>query len=93
MRIFALSDIHIDYPTNLQWLQNLSGQDYVEDILILAGDVTDDLDLLASALELLVKKFRKVCFVPGNSFKLMCAFWADPPHGVFMPVLRVDDFW
>ena len=43
MRVFALSDIHIDYHENEQWLSRLSSMDYQEDILILAGDVTDNL--------------------------------------------------
>ncbi|MBT8146670.1 MAG: metallophosphoesterase, partial [Gammaproteobacteria bacterium] len=66
MRVHALSDIHVDYPDNLGWLRSLSNADYQEDILILAGDVSDDMDLLAESLESLLGKFRKLCFIPGN---------------------------
>lgn len=66
MRIFALSDIHVDYPENLAWLYTLSDSDYQDDILILAGDVSDSLTLLREALQILLGKFHRLCFVPGN---------------------------
>ncbi len=66
MRVFATSDIHVDYAANFDWLRSLSVYDFTEDILILAGDVSDNLALIAESLELLLGKFRKVCFVPGN---------------------------
>jgi len=66
MRVYAISDIHVDYSANLAWLRSLSDDDFTEDILILAGDVTDDIGLLTESLELVISKFRKVCFVPGN---------------------------
>jgi predicted phosphodiesterase len=66
MRIFALSDIHVDYEVNATWIANLSAVDYRDDILILAGDVTDSLRLLEWCLTTLTARFRKVLFVPGN---------------------------
>ncbi len=66
MRVFALSDIHIDYDVNAKWIANLSIAEYQEDVLILAGDVTDTLRLLEWCLSTLVKRFNKVLFVPGN---------------------------
>lgn len=66
MRVHAISDIHVDYDDNLQWLHSLSNEDFTEDILILAGDVSDDMDLLGEALATLQSKFRLVCFIPGN---------------------------
>ena len=66
MRIHAISDIHVDYPDNLVWLRNLSNSEYRDDILILAGDVSDDMGLLAEVFQLLQDKFHRVCFVPGN---------------------------
>jgi predicted phosphodiesterase len=66
MRIFALSDIHIDYDKNARWVADLSIADYQDDVLILAGDVTDTLRLLDWCLGTLVKRFKKVLFVPGN---------------------------
>ncbi len=66
MRVFVISDIHIDYQENRQWLSKLSSVDYVEDILILAGDVTDERKLLEECFYELSTKFLKVLFVPGN---------------------------
>jgi predicted phosphodiesterase len=66
MRVFALSDIHVDYNVNAQWVAGLSATDYRNDVLILAGDVTDSRKLLEWCLTALANKFAKVLFVPGN---------------------------
>jgi predicted phosphodiesterase len=66
MRVFALSDIHVDHDANAQWISGLSSADYVSDVLILAGDVSDSLESLATTLGVLAKKFRQVLYVPGN---------------------------
>lgn len=66
MRIFAVSDIHIDYQENLHWLLQLSKYDYRDDCLILAGDVSDKFDKLEQAFEHLSKIFAEVFYVPGN---------------------------
>ncbi len=66
MRIYAISDLHIDYEENKKWLFNLSQSDYKNDMLILAGDITDITVMLTSAFEVLKKKFSEVFYVPGN---------------------------
>ena len=66
MRIFALSDIHADFEENLRWLQNLSRVDYTDDLLILAGDVTDSLVLFEKTIRDLRDRFREVLYTPGN---------------------------
>lgn len=66
MKVFAISDIHVDYQASRQWLLGLSSLDYRKDTLILAGDLTDDLLLLEQCLRSLSTKFNKVLFVPGN---------------------------
>ena len=66
MRIYALSDIHVDYDANQRWVADLSNEDFRNDLLILAGDVSDTLSLLQWCLGALAAKFRKVLFVPGN---------------------------
>ena len=66
MRVFALSDIHVDYPENMAWIKALSNSDYLKDALLLAGDVTHDPDRLETALRLLRAKFAHLFFVPGN---------------------------
>ena len=66
MRIFAISDVHADYPENMALIQALSGQSHARDTLLLAGDVTDDLAKLARVLGEVREKFAHVFFVPGN---------------------------
>lgn len=66
MRVFAVSDIHVDFEENLRWLQNLSRADYTEDLLILAGDVTDSPVLFEKAMQDLRERFQEVLFTPGN---------------------------
>jgi predicted phosphodiesterase len=65
-RVFAVSDIHVDYEANARWVRQLSFSDYRNDLLILAGDVTHKLLELASCLGALASRFAKVLFVPGN---------------------------
>ncbi|HET8887718.1 MAG TPA: metallophosphoesterase [Candidatus Angelobacter sp.] len=66
MRILALSDIHIDYDENARWVANLSIAEYQDDVLILAGDVTDTPRLFEWCFKILARRFHKVLFVPGN---------------------------
>jgi predicted phosphodiesterase len=66
MRVFAISDLHLDYAANREWLQQLSMHEYSDDILLLAGDVSDRFTLLEGAFSALTKRFSAVLFVPGN---------------------------
>jgi len=66
MRVFAVSDVHVDYSPNLQWVEQLSTSDYQHDVLILAGDVSDSLPLLIRCFQALTRRFKKVLFTPGN---------------------------
>lgn len=66
MRIFAISDLHVDYDENKKWLENISLNDYKRDILILAGDITDIITDLVKTFDRLKKSFSEVIFVPGN---------------------------
>ncbi len=65
-RIFALSDVHVDFEVNARWVSDLSRADYRNDLLILAGDITHKLPELARCLSAFVDRFAKVLFVPGN---------------------------
>ena len=65
-RVLTISDLHIDVPENKQWVDNLSKEEYQDDVLIVAGDVTDHLDRLSWCFESLTSKFNAVFFVPGN---------------------------
>ncbi len=66
MRIWIISDIHVDFTENLQWVKALSSEEYTQDVLILAGDVTHRFDLFRNVLEELRSKFKMLFFVPGN---------------------------
>jgi hypothetical protein len=66
LRVFAISDIHIDYNENKKWLYDLSRSDYIEDILILAGDITSKMSSIIKAFVALKKRFKEVLFIPGN---------------------------
>lgn len=66
MRIFAISDIHIDFEENERWLSGLSTVDYLDDVLILAGDICHDTNRLKKTLINLNNQFAYLFFVPGN---------------------------
>ena len=65
LRVFACSDLHVDYRENWAWCQALSGSAYQHDALIVAGDVTDDLAKIQQTFSLLKQKFEEVFFIPG----------------------------
>lgn len=79
-RVFAISDIHIDYRENFDTMLALSGRDYQQDAIIIAGDVSDNLGKLKVLFNALVKKFAHVFFVPGNH-DLWVRF-KEAPHSV-----------
>ena len=66
MRVFATSDLHTDYKENFLWLRQLSDTAYRDDALIVAGDISDRLDVIRETLLLLRSKFRHILFTPGN---------------------------
>ncbi len=66
MRIFAVSDLHVDYPENLAWVDRLSCFDYLADVLLVAGDISHEESLVCRVMEALRFRFREVFFVPGN---------------------------
>lgn len=65
-RIWGISDLHVDYPENFKAIEQWSDWDHQQDTLILAGDLTDKLELLGRAFAVCRKKFATVTFVPGN---------------------------
>lgn len=66
MRVFAFSDVHVDFEYNLRWVNGLSNYDFQDDILILGGDVTDDIILFQKVLEDLRNRFSQLVYIPGN---------------------------
>lgn len=84
-RLFLVSDIHVDAAENWQWLEQLSGTSYQRDGLIVAGDVSEEIQRVEAALRLLTSKFARVFFCPGNH-----DLWvqAHEPHHDSMTKLR-----
>jgi predicted phosphodiesterase len=66
LRIFTISDIHIDYKENAKWLWGISKNDFIEDVLILAGDVCSNMQTVIKAFVSLKNCFKEVLFIPGN---------------------------
>lgn len=66
LRIFTVSDIHIDYTENKKWLYDLSNNDYKEDLLILAGDISSRMQSIIKSFVTLKSRFKEVLFIPGN---------------------------
>lgn len=63
--VYALSDLHTDFPENKQWVEQLPNFG-PNSLLIVAGDISDDLSVLQSTLQFLKTRFADVAFVPGN---------------------------
>lgn len=66
MCIFAISDLHSDFRQNWKLIERLSDQDYQNDVLLVAGDISHNLIVVKRTLERLLAKFLTVFFVPGN---------------------------
>lgn len=66
MRLFALSDIHTDYDENWHWVEKISRVEHLNDVLILAGDISDSVDNITRCLERCVSCFYRVFYLPGN---------------------------
>ena len=56
MRVLAVSDLHTDYEQNLEWCAQLSDNEYRNDILIVAGDISHKITLLEETLRILKQK-------------------------------------
>jgi len=69
MKLFAISDLHLSRKENFTVLAefaNGAGQRFVDDWLIVAGDVGERVAHLEAALALLTPLFARVIFTPGN---------------------------
>ena len=64
MKLYAISDLHLDYQTNREALESLPA--FPADWLILGGDLCTRPDHLRFALDQACAKFSKVFWVPGN---------------------------
>ncbi len=91
MRIYIISDIHIDFSANHDWLKKLSSLEYQDDALILAGDVSHNFDQFRRTLSELRIKFKHLFFVPGNhDLWIRSESWQDSLHK-FQEILQFCD--
>lgn len=76
--VYAVSDVHVDHTVNLDWVQKLSESSHFRnDILILPGDATHDLSVLATCLRCFKAAFRCVRAWPC-SWNLCCSLGKWP---------------
>ena len=66
IKIYTMSDLHVDYKGNFKHLLSLNDPSYQHAALIVAGDATDDLEKLEQLLSHFKTTFAEVFFVPGN---------------------------
>lgn len=66
MKVYAFSDLHIDYRQNFDHLLSLKHPDYTDAALMVPGDATDKIDKLEALLSYFTSIFAAVFFVPGN---------------------------
>ena len=66
MRIFSISDLHVDFADNWQWVEALSLVEYSRDVLLVAGDIAHEIGRVAATLDALRRRFARVFFVPCN---------------------------
>lgn len=62
--VYVISDLHTDQPDNFAAVQEFAAQP--ESALLVAGDVSESLEVLAKTFTVLLSKFKVVCFVAGN---------------------------
>ena len=65
-RVFAVSDVHTDVSENMVWVESLCTTAYQNDVLICAGDIADDLEILERTLVAFKRRFAEVFYTPGN---------------------------
>ncbi|CAK9022324.1 unnamed protein product [Durusdinium trenchii] len=81
--IYAVSDVHTDKRENMDLLRTWPARP--RDVLLLAGDVSNDLSVVRTTLELLLERFGHVFFCPGNH-----DLWLHPKDGCKD---SVEKFW
>lgn len=62
--IYAISDLHLANAVNRKALQELPS--YIDDCLLLAGDIGETEELIDEALTVLKTKFKQIFWAPGN---------------------------
>mmetsp|Transcript_36783 Transcript_36783/g.66132 ORF Transcript_36783/g.66132 Transcript_36783/m.66132 type:complete len:537 (+) Transcript_36783:53-1663(+) len=68
LRVVTISDIHVDYKANIAWFDKHIPKKTkgIFNVLILPGDISDDIEVLRNTLKMFLAGFDVVCFTPGN---------------------------
>ncbi|MEM6455176.1 MAG: metallophosphoesterase [Acidobacteriota bacterium] len=85
MTLWAISDLHLGHPRNRDALDVFVDQAdgrFVDDGLILAGDIAESPGRLGDALDRLGACFRTLLWTPGNHDLWIQAGQPDAPRGV-----------
>ena len=80
VQVYAISDLHTDVLANFTWLREYSEASkaaHKNDVIVVAGDISDSIDKLRATLAVLKATFGAgVAFVPGNH-----DLWCSPSSG------------
>lgn len=86
MRVFAVSDIHTDFKGNMKWLEELvqwaKKEDFRNDVLIVAGDISHDMGIIETTLTLCCQAFGHVFHVCGNHELWVAPTTSTCKHGM-----------
>src|SRR5262245_48083340 len=66
MRLGLTSDLHVDHRPDVVPLVGARARELGVDVLIVAGDLTPNLDTMEAALTELARAAPRLVFVPGN---------------------------
>jgi len=68
LRIVTISDIHVDFAVNRKWFDKHmpSLSESIFNVLILPGDLCDDITKIKDTLKMFTRAFQLVCYTPGN---------------------------
>ena len=72
MRVLAISDLHLDFKDNMDALRKMPA--FPQDWLITCGDLCTSEAHLRTTLDILVPRFKRVFWVPGNH-----ELWSSAP--------------
>ena len=75
-RLLAISDLHVSYPRNRQWVEDMP-PGAPGDWLLVVGDVAEKVADIEWALRTLSRRFGTVVWVPGNH-----ELWSHPSDPV-----------
>ncbi|EGG14988.1 hypothetical protein DFA_09808 [Cavenderia fasciculata] len=65
MKVYAVSDIHTDFPTNYEYMSTLPKQEEGS-VLIISGDISDQLSIIEKTLKMLKEKYTHIFYTFGN---------------------------